>query len=134
LKSPQWRFSHNWREVDAEKAARPHPFASWIPARPGDRLQFPIAVLSRKPSDANFLRPPRNSPLGSAGAGARGPALAAPAFAVGTAVGGPSAPLAAWTAAGSAHYEPALPPYVGAVPPEGVEPWDWDRTWKELTR
>jgi hypothetical protein len=23
-----------------------------------------------------------------------------------------------------------LPSYVGAVPPEGVEPWDWERTWK----
>jgi hypothetical protein len=23
-----------------------------------------------------------------------------------------------------------LPSYVGAVPPEGVEPWDWDKTWE----
>src|SRR5262249_33152416 len=23
-----------------------------------------------------------------------------------------------------------LPTYVGAIPPEGVEPWDWDKTWK----
>jgi hypothetical protein len=23
-----------------------------------------------------------------------------------------------------------LPAYVGAVPPPGVEPWDWDKTWK----
>ncbi len=22
-----------------------------------------------------------------------------------------------------------LPGYVGAVPPEGLEPWDWERTW-----
>jgi hypothetical protein len=22
-----------------------------------------------------------------------------------------------------------LPTYVGAVPPEGVEPWDWQKTW-----
>jgi hypothetical protein len=28
----------------------------------------------------------------------------------------------------------ALPAYVGAVPPEGVEPWDWDKTWSALTR
>ena len=23
-----------------------------------------------------------------------------------------------------------LPTYVGALPPEGVEPWDWEKTWK----
>jgi hypothetical protein len=27
-----------------------------------------------------------------------------------------------------------LPTYVGAVPPQGVEPWDWSRTWKARTR
>jgi len=27
-----------------------------------------------------------------------------------------------------------LPTYVGAVPPEGVEPWDWDKTWKARAR
>jgi hypothetical protein len=26
-----------------------------------------------------------------------------------------------------------LPGYAGAVPPEGVEPWDWERTWKART-
>jgi hypothetical protein len=26
--------------------------------------------------------------------------------------------------------DPSLPGYVGAVPPKGVEPWDWDRTWR----
>src|SRR5262249_55227195 len=26
-----------------------------------------------------------------------------------------------------------LPAYIGAVPPEGVAPWDWDRTWKART-
>ncbi len=30
--------------------------------------------------------------------------------------------------------DPSLPAYVGAVPPEGVEPWDWDKTWKALAR
>jgi serine/threonine protein kinase len=28
----------------------------------------------------------------------------------------------------------SLPAYVGAVPPQGVKPWDWDKTWKMLTR
>jgi hypothetical protein len=27
-----------------------------------------------------------------------------------------------------------LPAYVGAVPPEGVAPWDWDKTWKARVR
>jgi serine/threonine protein kinase/nitrous oxidase accessory protein NosD len=27
-----------------------------------------------------------------------------------------------------------LPKYVGAIPPEGVEPWDWNQTWKAQTR
>jgi hypothetical protein len=27
-----------------------------------------------------------------------------------------------------------LPTYVGALPPEGVTPWDWDRTWKARVR
>jgi len=27
-----------------------------------------------------------------------------------------------------------LPSYVGAVPPEGVEPWKWEKTWKGLAR
>src|SRR5262249_39139986 len=25
--------------------------------------------------------------------------------------------------------DPSLPSYVGAVPPEDADPWDWDRTW-----
>ncbi len=27
-----------------------------------------------------------------------------------------------------------LPTYVGAVPPEGVEPWDWNKTWNARAR
>ncbi|HYT91428.1 MAG TPA: hypothetical protein VEL76_22130 [Gemmataceae bacterium] len=57
-----------------------------------------IDVLSRNPEEpAKFLRPAKNSPLASKGAGGD------------------------------------LPSYVGAVPPEGVEAWDWDRTWKART-
>jgi predicted Ser/Thr protein kinase len=31
--------------------------------------------------------------------------------------------------AGAGKDDPALPRYVGAVPPVGVEPWDWQKTW-----
>src|SRR5262249_32788771 len=31
---------------------------------------------------------------------------------------------------GAGQTDPWLPSYVGALPPDGVEPWDWDRTWK----
>jgi hypothetical protein len=36
----------------------------------------------------------------------------------------------AWAKDGAGDFDGALPPYVGAVPPEGVPPWDWDRTWR----
>jgi hypothetical protein len=100
LKSPEWCFSHNWREI---APPRPGTFAAdvWIPARPNDRLQVPLEVRSREPGHPNFLRPPKDSPLANGGAGVD---------------------------------DPALPRYVGAVPPEGVPPWDWDKTWKALVR
>jgi hypothetical protein len=31
---------------------------------------------------------------------------------------------------GAGRNDPSLPIYIGAVPPEGVEPWNWDRTWR----
>src|SRR6185436_19005458 len=31
---------------------------------------------------------------------------------------------------GAGQSDPSLPSYVGALPPEGVEPWDWERTWR----
>jgi len=31
---------------------------------------------------------------------------------------------------GAGKDDPSLPVYVGALPPEGVAPWDWDRTWR----
>ncbi len=30
---------------------------------------------------------------------------------------------------GAGHTEPSLPTYIGALPPPGMEPWDWSRTW-----
>jgi hypothetical protein len=38
----------------------------------------------------------------------------------------PKSPLAS---EGAGNEEPSLPAYVGALPPPGIEPWDWDRTW-----
>ena len=30
---------------------------------------------------------------------------------------------------GAGTFDPSLPRYVGALPPEGTSPWDWKRTW-----
>jgi hypothetical protein len=38
----------------------------------------------------------------------------------------PDSPLAS---AGAGNEDPSLPSYVGAVPPKGVDPWDWRKTW-----
>jgi hypothetical protein len=100
LESPGWHFSHNWREHIPPKPGDPF-LAGWIPAGPEDHLEVPIEVLSRKPSDADFLRPPKDSPLATGGAGVS---------------------------------DIPLPAYVGAVPPEGVEPWDWQKTWNAMAR
>jgi hypothetical protein len=94
LKRPEWRFSHNWREIDSMKVAVRLP--GWIPRCPDDHLATPIEILSRKPDDPDFLRPPKDSPLAKGGAGVN---------------------------------DISLPAYVGAVPPEGVQPWDWQKTW-----
>jgi hypothetical protein len=61
----------------------------------------PNAVLSYKPGNPDFLRPPKDSPLAKGGAGVN---------------------------------DISLPSYVGAVPPEGAEPWNWEKTWKALGR
>jgi serine/threonine protein kinase len=39
----------------------------------------------------------------------------------------PQSPLAS---AGAGKEDPSLPSYVGALPPEGTEAWDWDHTWR----
>jgi hypothetical protein len=36
----------------------------------------------------------------------------------------------AWARDGAGQFNGALPTYVGAVPPEGMPVWDWDRTWR----
>jgi hypothetical protein len=35
---------------------------------------------------------------------------------------------------GAGTDDPSLPSYVGALPPEGAEPWDWSRTWNARAR
>jgi serine/threonine protein kinase len=37
-------------------------------------------------------------------------------------------PKSLLASAGAGKVDPSLPSYVGALPPEGTEPWDWDRT------
>jgi hypothetical protein len=101
LSSPsKWHFGHNWREVDPMRANAQAP-DRWIPFSPTDHPVAGNPVLSYKPDDPDFLRPPKDSPLATGGAGVS---------------------------------DIPLPAYVGAVPPEGVEPWDWEKTWNAMTR
>jgi hypothetical protein len=135
LRSPQWRFSHNWREVDPVTAATPRLDHSWIPACPNDHLQDPIEVGPRKLGDPHFLRPPKDSPLARAGAGGDAVSPASLVSAVGEAGSAAHPWMAAWAVTHIRNQpDPALPAYVGAVAPEGVQPWNWDITWKRLAR
>jgi hypothetical protein len=87
------QLHHNWRELRSlgDKTVEE---GDWIPAAPQDVRRKEIAGIARDPKDVkNFLRPAKDSPLASGGAGGE------------------------------------LPTYVGAVPPEGVETWDWQKTW-----
>jgi hypothetical protein len=94
LSSSEWRFSHNWREIDRQRGARVPE--RWIPPSPTDHLLDSIEVLSLDPNNPHFLQPAKDSPLATGGAGG------------------------------------SLPAYVGAVPPQGTDSWDWDKTWKAL--
>ena len=102
LASPEWQFGFNWHE-----AVRPDPnspeLGLAVAPISDDHYEPGIKVRSRDPDDPSFLRPPKDCPLATGGIGAR--------------------PKAS---------DPPLPAYVGAVPPEGVEPWDWDKTWKAM--
>jgi hypothetical protein len=44
------------------------------------------------------------------------------------------APREKWALEGAGQLDPTLPRYVGAVPPRGVEPWDWNITWRARMR
>ncbi len=134
LNSPEWRFGYNWREIDPVQTAR-RDAKVWIPARANDHLQVPINVGSRTPGDPIFLRPPKDSPLAWCGAGGHTLPAAHIAAAVGQAAGPANPWLAGWSLAQRMNWpDPALPAYVGAVPPEGVQTSDWEKTWKMLTR
>jgi serine/threonine protein kinase len=83
----RWHFTRNWRDLGGARVELR------IPLAPTDeRLRMPDG-LSHDSNDPAFLRPAKDSPLATGGAGGD------------------------------------LPTYVGAVPPEGVEPWDWQKTW-----
>src|SRR5262249_46865694 len=90
------QFHHNWRETKKPTGNDIYS-QGWIPPSPDDVLKDSVAVLSRNPSHKEFLRPAKDPPLATNGAGSQ---------------------------------DPDLPPYVGAVPPEGVAAWDWQKTWK----
>jgi serine/threonine protein kinase len=81
-----YQFSHNWREDESDDLHE----AGWIPPSETDVRQATIDLLSRDAKSPDFLRPPADSPLATAGIGGE-----------------------------------ELPGYVGAVPPEGVDPWTW---------
>jgi serine/threonine protein kinase len=88
-----WRFDCNWRDLSGQEAA------TIIPLAPNDKkLLAGNALFARESSDKGYLRPAKESPLVTAGAGGD------------------------------------LPSYVGAVPPEGIAPWDWDKTWEARVR
>jgi eukaryotic-like serine/threonine-protein kinase len=87
------QLNHNWRELRSLDDKTPEE-EDRIPLAPQDVRRKEIAGIARDPKDASkFLRPAKDSPLASGGAGGD------------------------------------LPVYVGAVPPEGVEPWEWQKTW-----
>jgi hypothetical protein len=94
----KWSLSHNWREV-AEPSSGSDEARAWVPPDPkkGDVYQDKIEGVNRDPKSPDFLRPAKDSPLATEGAG---------------------------------NDDPALPRYVGALPPEGAEPWEWDRAWR----
>ncbi len=88
-----WRIEQNWGRLQPPPADDPAA-KEWIPAAK-DRVAS-VRLLSLDPDNPNFLRPAKDSPLATEGAG---------------------------------KDDPTLPTYVGAIPPEGVQPWDWERTW-----
>jgi nitrous oxidase accessory protein NosD len=90
-----WSCHHNWRDCAGQRA-------NWtLPLAPGDRQVTLSDLASSDSRQPEKVRPRKNSPLATQGAGG---------------------------------VDPSLPTYVGALPPEGVEPWDWSRTWNARAR
>jgi hypothetical protein len=92
LVASKWTFANNWREGIVAK-----PSKGWIPPSAKDVMTEKIDGLDRDPKSPTFLRPAKESPLATQGAG---------------------------------NEDPTLPRYIGALPPAGVEPWDWNRVWR----
>jgi nitrous oxidase accessory protein NosD len=91
-----WLIANNWRR--GRRPAKESEEARQLLDSPRDTFVDQLPLESLTSSQANFLRPAKDSPLAKGGAGGD------------------------------------LPNYVGAVPPEGVEPWDWQKTWDARAR
>ncbi len=63
-----WVRQANFREAVPPPATIPFA-AAWMPPSPEDTLAESLTLLSRDPTDADFARPPADSPLATAGAG-----------------------------------------------------------------
>src|SRR5262249_13592688 len=90
-----WQFHHNRRDQSGSGAA------FLIPLSPADGLFKRDEMLSVAKDDLDRVRPKKDSPLATQGAGTR---------------------------------DSSLPLYIGALPPEGDPPWDWDRTWQGMAK
>jgi hypothetical protein len=86
-----WRFRHNGRDFSGA-----YPATS-LPAAPEDTRVKRDDLLSAADNELDRVRPGKDSPLATQGAGTK---------------------------------DDILPAYIGALPPGGTEPWDWDRTWR----
>ncbi len=66
-----WHWQGNWREANKAKTGE---MRGWIPPGATDVVQDKVDLLSREPAHADFMRPPKDSPLATAGAGGDLPA------------------------------------------------------------
>jgi hypothetical protein len=87
----QWRFRNNRRDYAGSSNNVLLPKSPGVPLLEAGALP---SVDRTKPED---IRPKKDSPLATEGAGKN---------------------------------DASLPAYIGALPPEGVAAWDWDRTWR----
>ena len=62
----KWTLAHNWREADAPVDGNE---PGWIPPDPKDVLKKSIKLTSIDPQSPDFLRPTKDSPLATNGAG-----------------------------------------------------------------